>query len=123
MASAREESRISPYRKLLIDLSMELTRRDLERLIYAVGDILPRRLTENMESGLKLFEALEQDVHISPQNLNLLQDGFDTIGRADLAQRIQVFSSKPDSVEADGNSNCICHVLIRENNIEYPLSI
>ncbi|CAH3041645.1 unnamed protein product [Pocillopora meandrina] len=107
MASAREESRISPYRKLLIDLSMELTKRDLERLIYAVGDILPRRLTENMESGLKLFEALEQDVHISPQNLNLLQDGFDTIGRADLAQRIQVFSSKPDSVEADGGQDDI----------------
>ena len=120
MASAREESRISPYRKLLIDLSMELTRRDLESLIYAVGDILPRRLTENMESGLKLFEALEADVHISPQNLNLLQDGFNTIGRADLAHRIQVFSSKPDSVETDGNSNCICRVLIRENNIEYP---
>lgn len=83
MASAREESRISPYRKLLIDLSMELTRRDLERLIYAVGDILPRRLTENMESGLKLFEALEQDVHISPQNLNLLQ-----MGLIQLAERI-----------------------------------
>ncbi|XP_022805150.1 uncharacterized protein LOC111342337 [Stylophora pistillata] len=101
MASVREENRISPYRKLLIDLSMDLSRKDLERLIYAVGDRLPRRMSENMESGLKLFEALEQDVHISPLDLTLLQDGLNTIGRVDLAQRIQVFSSKLDGVDTD----------------------
>ena len=55
---------------------MELSNKDLERLIYAVGDHLPRRLTENIKSGLKLFEALEQDVHIGPQNLTLLYDGL-----------------------------------------------
>ena len=90
-------------------MSMELSDKDLERLMYAVGDRLPRRLTENIESGLKLFEALEQDVHIGPQNLTLLHDGFKAIGRVDLAQSIQVFSrtlhkadDNPD--ETDGNS-------------------
>ena len=94
MASAQDENCISPYRRLLIDMSTELSSKDLERLKYAVGDRLPKRLTENMESGLKLFEALEQDVHIGPQNLSLLHDGFKAIGRVDLAQRIQVFSRK-----------------------------
>ncbi|XP_022809989.1 uncharacterized protein LOC111347007 isoform X2 [Stylophora pistillata] len=107
MASAREENRISTYRKLLIDLSMELSRKDLEMLIYAVGDFLPRRVTENMDSGLKLFEALEHDVHISPLDLTLLQDGLNTIGRVDLAQRIQVFSSKLETVETDGGQEDI----------------
>ncbi|CAH3041663.1 unnamed protein product [Pocillopora meandrina] len=94
MASAKDENCISPYRRLLLEMSMELSNKDLERLMYAVGDRLPRRLTENIESGLKLFEALEQDVHIGPQNLTLLYDGFKAIGRVDLAQSIQVFSRK-----------------------------
>ena len=86
-------------------MSMELSNKDLERLIYAVGDRLPRRLTENIGSGLKLFEALEQDVHIGPQNLTLLHGGFKTIGRMDLAQRIQVFLRKLHRAdETDGNS-------------------
>lgn len=84
-------------------MSMELSSKDLERLKYAVGDRLPKRLTENIESGLKLFEALEHDVHISPLDLTLLQDGFNAIGRADLAQKIQDFSSKLETVETDGN--------------------
>ena len=105
MASAQDENCISPYRRLLLEMSMELSNKDLERLIYAVGDRLPRRLTENIESGLKLFEALEQDGHIGPQNLTLLYDGFKTIGRVDLAHRIQFFPRKLHRAdETDGNS-------------------
>ncbi|RMX51539.1 hypothetical protein pdam_00010298, partial [Pocillopora damicornis] len=101
MASAKDENCISPYRRLLLEMSMELSNKDLERLMYAVGDRLPRRLTENIESGLKLFEALEQDVHIGPQNLTLLHDGFKAIGRVDLAQSIQVFSRKLHKADDD----------------------
>ncbi|PFX11866.1 hypothetical protein AWC38_SpisGene24267 [Stylophora pistillata] len=73
---------------------MELSRKDLERLMFAVGDRLPRIVTENIDSGLKLFEALEEDVHIGPQDLALLHDGFQAIGRMDLARRIQFFPRK-----------------------------
>ena len=110
MASVREETGLSVYRKLLVALSKELSTKDLETLKYAAVDFIPLRRTENMGSGLQFFDALEQDVKICPRNLTLLQDMFETIGRVDLAQRIQAFSNESAKSETDGNpiNNIVC---------------
>ena len=104
MASVQpEESRLSPYRKLLLKLSSDLTSNDLERLKFAAVDFIPRGRTENIGSGVQLFDVLEQDLIIGPQNLGLLQDMFKTIGRVDLAWKIQPFKTEAVKVETDGN--------------------
>ena len=107
MASVREETGLSVYRKLLVELSLELSTKDLETLKYAAVDFIPLGRTENMGSGLQFFDALEQDMRIGPRNLTLLQDMFKTIFRVDLAQRIQAFSKERAKFEADGNPNKI----------------
>ena len=102
MASVREEYRISSYRKLLIELSNALSTKDLEELAFAAEDFLPSGIIENTESALHLFTALQKDDKIGPTNLTLLQNMFETIGRVDLARRIQDFSITTDRIEPEG---------------------
>ena len=92
MAFVRTDNILSPYRKFLVELSSYISGNDLEILKFAVVDLIPRRKTEDASSGLKLFDILEQDFRISPGNLSLLEDLFKTIGRMDLAWKVQCFS-------------------------------
>jgi len=89
----QEENCLSPYRKLLVDLSFNLSKKDVETLKLAGVDVIPRRITENISTGLQFFDVLEQDGRIGPRNLNLLQDMLKTVGRLDLAEKIQDFST------------------------------
>ena len=91
MASVKEDNFLSPYRKLLVDLSFDLSKKDVETLKLASVDIIPRRITENIATGLHLFDVLEQDGRIGPRSLDLLQDMLETVGRLDLARKIQGF--------------------------------
>ena len=90
----QEENSLSPYRKLLVDLSFDLSKKDVETLKLAGVDIIPRRITENIATGLQFFDVLEQDGRIGPRNLDLLQDMLKTVGRLDLAGKIQAFLTR-----------------------------
>ena len=111
MAFAQEdENRLSPFRKLLLNFSSELSTHDLEKLKFASIDLIPRGMIESVSSGLKLFDFLEQDGRITPQNLSLLVDMLTAIGRMDLAWKVQHFSTSlvnedPD-ILAFGGMNC-----------------
>ena len=102
MASVQDERCLSRYRKLLIELSLELSSKDLEMLTFAAVDFIPRGRIENIRTGLQFFDLLEQDIRIGPQNMSLLQDMFKTIGRVDLARRIQSYLTASVKVESDG---------------------
>ena len=102
MASDYVQDSLSPYRKLLVDLSFELSQKDVETLKLASVDVIPRRMTENIATGLQFFDVLEQDGRIGPRKLNLLQDMLKTVGRPDLARKIQAFLKTSVKGEPDG---------------------
>ena len=102
MASDYEQDCLSPYRKLLVDLSSGLSKKEVETLKLAGVDFIPRRMTENIATGLQFFDVLEQDERIGPQKLNLLQDMLKTVGRVDLARKIQAFLKASVKDEIDG---------------------
>jgi len=104
MASVKDETCLSDYRKLLIELSLNLSSNDLEMLTFAAVDFIPRGRIENIRTGLQFFDVLEQDVTIGPRNMSLLQDMFQTIGRVDLARRIQSYLTGSVKVDIDGKS-------------------
>lgn len=106
MASAQDEGCLSHYRKLLIELSLDLSSKYLEMLTYAAVDFIPRGRIENIRTGLQFFDVLEQDIRIGPRNMSLLQDMFQTIGRVDLARRIQSYLIGSVKVESDGKNIC-----------------
>ena len=111
MAFAQDENRLSPYRKFLVDLSSHLSGRDLETLKFAVLEFIPRRITENISSGLKLFDVLEQDGRITPRDLSLLVEMFKTVGRMDLALKVQCFSTSCANNDNAGRypTGCFAH--------------
>ena len=112
MASVQDESCLSHYRKFLIKLSLDLSSKDLEMLTFAAVDFIPRGRMENIRTGLQFFNVLEQDIKIGPRNMSLLQDMFQTIGRVDLARRIQSYLTGSVKVESDGkNIRQICSVV------------
>ena len=102
MASDFEQDSLSSYRKLLVDLSSDLSKKEVETLKLAGVDFIPRRMTENIATGLQFFDVLEQDERIGPQKLNLLQDMLKTVGRVDLARKIQAFLKASVKDEIDG---------------------
>ncbi|KAL9976300.1 hypothetical protein ACROYT_G013584 [Oculina patagonica] len=101
MASVEDENCLSSYRKLLVDLSFNLSSREVETLNLVGVDFIPRGTTEKIYSGLQFFDVLEQDGRIGPQNLALLHDMFKTIGRMDLAQKIKAFLTVSVNDETD----------------------
>jgi len=111
---AQEENSLSPYRKLLVELSSNLSKKDVETLKLARVDVIPRRISENIATGLQFFDVLEQDGRIGPGNLNLLQDMIKTVGRLDLAQKIQDFSTTSANSGTDGKIRSLNTILINQ---------
>ncbi|XP_068699777.1 uncharacterized protein [Montipora foliosa] len=101
MASARDENFLLAYRSFLFDLSAELSVKDLEGLKYVSSDFIPRRKTEDVASGFKLFDLLEQDGRITRENLSLLKEMLEAIKRADLAWKVQQFASDDANTAAN----------------------
>ena len=91
MRSVTHENRLSPFRILLFDFSEELTRRDVEKMKYLASDFIPRGRAEDIQNGLHLFDALERNARISPQNLDLLEEMLVKIGREDLRSKVDTF--------------------------------
>lgn len=97
-----QDNSLIPNRKLLVDLSLDLSKKEVETLKLAGVDFIPRRITENIATGLQFFDVLEQDGRIGPRNLDLLQDMLKTLGRVDLARKIQAFLSTSVKGQTDG---------------------
>lgn len=65
---------ISPYRKLLYNLSESLTIEDLSNVKFLLKDKLPRRKLEEHVTTLGLFMEMEHQDLLGDTNLDLLQD-------------------------------------------------
>ncbi|XP_067054528.1 uncharacterized protein [Acropora muricata] len=91
MASAKDDNLLSPYRTFLLDLSSKLLIDDLEKLKFACKDAVPYGKMEEVTTGFKFFDLLEQNGNISPQNLTPLEKMMKAIRRADLALEVKQF--------------------------------
>ena len=107
MAFARWDNVLSPYRKFLVELSSNISGEDLETLKFAVQDLIPRGKAEDVSSGLKFLDILEQDSRITPSNLSLLDELLKTIGRMDLAWKVQCFAKSPVGDHTNGKLNLV----------------
>ena len=105
MAFARCDNVLSPYRKFLVELSSNISGEDLETLKFAVQDLIPRGKAEDVSSGLKFFDILEQDSRITASNLSLLDELLKTIGRMDLAWKVQCFTKSSVGDYTNGKPN------------------
>ena len=97
--SAREKNRLSPYRKFLLHLSTDLPNEALKRLKFVCLDVVLRAKMEEVTAAFQLFDLLEQKGAITPQNLTLLEDMMQAIGRDDLASKVIQFMEDVNGME------------------------
>ncbi|XP_061647288.1 caspase-8 isoform X3 [Phyllopteryx taeniolatus] len=65
---------IPPFRKLLYDLSLDITNEDLKTMKFFLREKIPRRKLEQSQSTLEVFLEMEHMDFLSDTNLNLLEE-------------------------------------------------
>ena len=83
----------SDYYALLTKVAQQLTKDDLEKLVFSCGNIIPPSSAEKITSGIDLFRELKQRGHLGPANYDYLSEQLIVVGRQDLASML------PDKVE------------------------
>ena len=92
-----DTAEVAELRAFLVPISNNMSKRDLRNLICFVYDLIPQTCTltdmDKVASANVVFKALIDDRLIGPKNLNMLKEIFEVIGRNDLCQKIQEFTS------------------------------
>ncbi|XP_056145228.1 caspase-8 [Lampris incognitus] len=86
-------SLVSPYRKLLYDLSEDITEDNLSQIKFLLRARLPRKKLEDDVTTLELFLEMEHQDLLSETDLNLLVDIFKNVCPA-LARKISQFEAE-----------------------------
>lgn len=73
------ESLISPYRKLLYDLSEDITDEDLKQVKFLLNKQLPRRKLDENVTTLEVFQEMEHKDLINSTNLSVLKNIIESV--------------------------------------------
>ena len=79
---------VSEYRKVLFQLSENLTKEEIEKLKHLSADFIPIAFLEKISSGLQLFSAFERAALIKEGKLDVLVELLREIGREELVDRV-----------------------------------
>ncbi|XP_061647287.1 caspase-8 isoform X2 [Phyllopteryx taeniolatus] len=140
---------IPPFRKLLYDLSLDITNEDLKTMKFFLREKIPRRKLEQSQSTLEVFLEMEHMDFLSDTNLNLLEEIITSVCPV-LKEKIIKFkeahaslyltkcshwdpsrhllnrtkSASPRSIRFLAHVSCQnCHRLSREERIEVVMTI
>ncbi|XP_078405617.1 FAS-associated death domain protein [Cetorhinus maximus] len=76
---------------LLNDISQNLSKENLESLRFLCKDEIGKRKLENIDSGIKLFQQLEELNLLSSEDTNVLSKLLEQIRRPDLLNKLLAF--------------------------------
>ncbi|KAK7939269.1 hypothetical protein WMY93_002595 [Mugilogobius chulae] len=113
---------ISPYRKLLYNISEDITDEDLGNIKFLLNQKLPRRKLDENVTTLELFLAMEHMDLLSEFNLDLLQEMFESVGLSMLNEKINRFKEQEICVRSpveDINSSTSISIPVDQNPILY----
>lgn len=74
--------------ELLVQISDELSEKDLKNLVFCCGGAIPEAEAERIASGVDLFRVLKHQNHLRPGKCGYLRKHLTAIGRIDLASRL-----------------------------------
>ena len=72
------------YREQLLRISQQLTAQDIEKLLWLLKKVIPLARAEKISKGYQLFDDLEKQRLLGPNNLNILSNCLSATGREDL---------------------------------------
>ncbi|XP_062389858.1 caspase-8 isoform X2 [Sardina pilchardus] len=89
------ESLIGPYRKLLFDLSENITEKDLKSMMFLLSKTLPRSKLHDKMTTLQLLLELEKEDRLNSDNLDILKECLSSVCPM-LTKRIDQFKRETD---------------------------
>nr|DBA20058.1 TPA: hypothetical protein GDO54_015799 [Pyxicephalus adspersus] len=107
---------ISEYSYLMVDINGQLDEEDLQSLVFLLKPQL-RNAGHIGKTFLCFLTDLEKNNLISPENLDLLEQSFQTIHRIDLKNKIRKYKQK-DSIPVQESSSFI---QAEANDDRYPV--
>lgn len=79
------------FKAVLLEISNQLTEDQLSKVKFLCQDHIGKRSLETIDSGTKLFTALGERGHLSPDHTELLGQMLQEVGRDDLFQILDAF--------------------------------
>ena len=96
------------FRKHLYWISNQLSSQEVENLKFMCNDLVPRRQLERLRSGFDLFCVLEGKDLISTNNVALLEEILETVGKDHLVRKLlngqAIAEVGPSNVEPSAES-------------------
>ncbi|TSL68262.1 FAS-associated death domain protein [Bagarius yarrelli] len=105
------------FKLMLLEISEKLSPDQLAHLKFLCGDIIGKKKSEEISSGVQLFEVLIERAEIGPGNTELLRKHLTGIGQHVLLETIDryegqaVSSELPDEAELD-KINCAIELIV-----------
>lgn len=79
----------SEFNAILLQISDQLSKEQLERIVFLCKGILTKKDTENIDTGLKLFTLLMERQKLAQNNTDFLCEVLEKIHRLDLVAKLQ----------------------------------
>ncbi|KAM7407403.1 hypothetical protein PAMA_003229 [Pampus argenteus] len=107
-------SLISPYRKLLYNLSDDFTDNDLKQMKFLLNKEIPRRKLDDSVTTLEVFLEMEHMDHISSTNLSLLKSIIESVCPV-LKEKINQFEATQER-----HTGCIAQDASQPMSVSFP---
>lgn len=80
----------------LLHISDQLSKEQLDKLVFLCKGIVHKKETENIDTGFKLFTLLMERQKLADNDTDFLCDILKKINRPDLAAKLQPFAEQRD---------------------------
>ncbi|XP_066263717.1 caspase-8-like isoform X1 [Branchiostoma lanceolatum] len=101
----RGRALLNPFRVMLLEVSEELTNRDFDDMKFMAAAYISRNKLETVDSFLSLAIALEQGMHLSSDNVQVLHELLQTHERPDLKNIVQNYEASTPSRSGGGKGS------------------
>ncbi|KAM9461222.1 FAS-associated death domain protein [Clarias gariepinus] len=107
------------FKVMLLDISERLGQDNLGKLKFLCKEMIGKKKSEEITSGIQLFECLIERAEIAPDNTELLRELLTNIGQQALVEKIDIYEGQavsadlPDEAEL-AKINCAIEVIVKE---------
>ncbi|GAA6102068.1 protein FADD [Tachysurus ichikawai] len=105
------------FKAMLLEISERLSHEQLAKLKFLCGDVIGKKKSEDISSGIQLFDCLIERAEIGPNNTDYLRKHLTDIGQQVLLEIIDRYEGQavstdlPDETEL-GKINCATEVIV-----------
>lgn len=96
---------MDPFKALLLEISNQLSKDQLDKLKYLCQDEIGKRQTEKIDNGISLFTTLTERGKLGADNTELLGQLLSEIRREDLLQKLNAFVNGSTPRHQDDTEN------------------